>query len=101
MGLDAVPAGDPDHLEAPALDPARLGQLLAQRVDLLHRHLEQLGQQPGGHRLDGDDQDGLDGPGLGRERHAQPSYSSTGRPRPPPGPGGRRPTTSSSPKVWP
>ena len=76
MGLDAVPPGDPDHLEAPPLDPARLGQLVGQRVDLLHRHLEQLGQEPRSHRLDRGDQDGFDGPGLGREQHAQPSYSS-------------------------
>ena len=47
MGLDAVAAGDPGHLEAPASGPARLGQLLAHRLDLLHRQLEQLGQQAG------------------------------------------------------
>ena len=76
MGLDAEPAGDPDHLEAPVPLSARLGQLVAERVDLIHRQLEQLGQQPAGHRLDGHDQDGLDGPGLGRQRHRQPSYSS-------------------------
>ena len=58
--------------------PARLGQLVAQRVDLLHRQLEQLGQQAGGHRLDGHDQHGLDGPGLGGQGHAHPSYSSYG-----------------------
>ena len=51
-------------LPAP-LEPARLRQLVADRIDQLDRQLEELGQQAGGDGLHGDDEDGLDGPGLG------------------------------------
>src|SRR5664280_805245 len=107
MGLDPEAAGDPDHVEAPVPLAARLGQLVAQRVDPFDRYLEELGQKAGGYRFDGHHQDGLDGPGFGRERpggsgRGHPSYSSV---KPTPTgtcvrASGTHPT-SRSPKVWP
>ena len=77
VGLDAVAAGDPGHLETAPARPARLGQLLAHRLHLVDGQLEKLGQQARGDRFDGHHQNGFDGPGLGREHGGHPSYSST------------------------
>ena len=65
MGLDAQPAGDPHHVEAPVALAAGLGQLVAERLDLVGGQLQQLGQQAHRDRLHGHHQDRLDGPGLG------------------------------------
>ena len=80
MGLHAQPAGHPHHLEAPAPVPAGGDELVAEGLDLFGRHLEELGQHADGHRLDGGDEHGLDGPGLGRRAPSQPSYSSRSEP---------------------
>src|SRR4051812_26444676 len=75
MTLEPVPTGHPYQDEAAVVVGVALGQLGAQLVDTVGRHLQQLSQQAGLDRLLRHHQDRLEG--AGRFAGHQPAYSST------------------------
>ncbi len=103
MGLDAEPAGDPDHLEAPSAGAARLGQLVAQRLDLLHRAAPAArpAGRPAPARRPRSGRPRWPGP-RARAATVSPRTRRRARHRPRPAPGSpATQATSRSPKVWP
>ncbi len=72
MALIAVPATHPDQLEPAPFGFVRRRQLVTRDHHISHAHLDQLGEELGGHGLLGDHDDGLDSPaslGTGHVDH--------------------------------